>query len=352
LVDESDKATYWERKLENGESLEVLVPRRNDFADFTARISEALSILEVAESRSQLEILDDLNTANADVVRIRTHARDGADDGSIALEDGVLLCEKVRELVVAAACAATDKKSVFSNRKPDQAISYLRKVRLGQTERGSYVFTLISPVTPSLTLTPGQLIDVKEPFEREVMQTLARSLDAALKASQSSGQTGRLEPFSDAIKLGVNANLLEAVVGLSEGSGNQDVEVRFSWSHSREMPPPEIPRRIAIPQDVIPVIKEAARVFRETSPQEDFILVGTVVTLSSEDPESKGGKISVLGFVEDKARKVAVVLPPPEYRKAIKAHEEGLLVSCYGELIKEKGVYVLQNPRKFEIDEG
>ena len=157
-----------------------------------------------------------------------------------------------------------------------------------------------------------------------------------------------MEPFSEAVKLGVNANLLEAVVGLSEGSGDQDVEVSFSWSRSRETPP-EIPRRIAIPQDVIPVIKEAARVFRETSPQEDFALFGKVITLSSEEPENKGGKITVLGMVEDKARKVTITLPPSEYGKAINAHKESVLVSCHGELIKEKGIYVLHNPREFEL---
>ncbi|MGH9967098.1 MAG: hypothetical protein ACREBG_04600, partial [Pyrinomonadaceae bacterium] len=103
LAEESNKAAYWER-AEGGASFEVLVPRNIDMADFPSRIGELLTTLEVVEDRSQLEIFSDLVTAGADVIRVRTHARTGEDEGSLSLEDGVVLHEKVRELVLAAAC--------------------------------------------------------------------------------------------------------------------------------------------------------------------------------------------------------------------------------------------------------
>src|SRR5215510_6351960 len=77
-----DKASYWYNKEDSGEEVEILLPMRKDFADYTARMAEVLHALEIAEGRSQLEIVQDLNTINADVVRIRTHM-DEAEAGGI-----------------------------------------------------------------------------------------------------------------------------------------------------------------------------------------------------------------------------------------------------------------------------
>jgi hypothetical protein len=57
------------------------------------------------------------------------------------------------------------------------------KTRLGQTERGSYVLTVISPVRP-----PKQDLLVASvvppPFERQVTTLVADGLNATLEASE------------------------------------------------------------------------------------------------------------------------------------------------------------------------
>src|SRR6266567_8729063 len=193
-AEESAKAAYWQRSDEAEHGYEILVPRRSEFADFPARIGEVLSTLEVVENRSQLEIFNDLITSNADVIRVRTHSRDGEDNGSLSLEDGVMLHEKVREMILAAACATIRKSAVYAKRKPERAMSYLRRIRLGQTERGSYVFTLISPVTPALRIEHS-LFTTEEPFERRVVETLANALNATRDAAESSTTSLDMDPF-------------------------------------------------------------------------------------------------------------------------------------------------------------
>jgi hypothetical protein len=44
-----------------------LLPLRTDFADYTARMAELLHVLEVAEGRSQLEILQDLQMIDTEM---------------------------------------------------------------------------------------------------------------------------------------------------------------------------------------------------------------------------------------------------------------------------------------------
>ena len=56
--------------------------------------------------------------------------------------------ERARDLVLAAACAAITKRAYFATRKPTKATDYLSRVRMGQTERGSYVLTIRSDGMP------------------------------------------------------------------------------------------------------------------------------------------------------------------------------------------------------------
>ncbi|MGH9967264.1 MAG: hypothetical protein ACREBG_05450, partial [Pyrinomonadaceae bacterium] len=240
------------------------------------------------------------------------------------------------------------RSAVFAKRKPDQAMAYLRRVRLGQTERGSYVFTLISPVTPSLTITDEPfVITTEEPFERRVVETLANALSATRLAAERSTTSGDMSPFREAINRGVSANLFEAITGLSEASGDQTVEVNFSWARSRTLVR-QVPNSIGLTQDIIPLIREAARVFRATVPQEDFELQGSVVVLSRDEGEQTG-RITILGEVDDRLRRVSVVLPQTLYHEAIRAHDEGIPVLCFGELVREGRSFVLRNPHDFAL---
>src|SRR3990172_2873870 len=54
-----------------GGDFEIAVPLNRDLGDFVLRMADALRSLEAVEDRSQLEILDDLFTSSADIVRFR-----------------------------------------------------------------------------------------------------------------------------------------------------------------------------------------------------------------------------------------------------------------------------------------
>ncbi|HSN98708.1 MAG TPA: hypothetical protein VLS89_10505 [Candidatus Nanopelagicales bacterium] len=64
-----DVAGLW-RMLHGGEHIEVLAPLDPSLGDFASRMLDAIKTLEVVEGRSQLDILRDIATAMADVLRI------------------------------------------------------------------------------------------------------------------------------------------------------------------------------------------------------------------------------------------------------------------------------------------
>ena len=133
-----------------GSDFEVVLPLTRELGDFVLRMGDTLRTLEVVEDRSQLEILNDLLATSADIMRFRiTYAE--ATDGTIPIEEGAQIVQRARDMVMAGACAAIEKRAVFQTRKPNQAVEYLKKVRMGQTERGSYVVTVISRVSACFT---------------------------------------------------------------------------------------------------------------------------------------------------------------------------------------------------------
>ena len=184
------RANQWQeaQKLEAGAfwvkgDQEILLPLDITLIDFPNRMAEALGVLEKTEHRSQFEIFEDLVITNADVIRPRLIGVNG--DGTISLEQGTAIHQEARNLMLAAACSTIEKRSLFARRKPEQAMNYLNHARFGMPQRGSYILTIISPVSPKIAAGKdlfGKELETEVPFERKTVETLARALHATDQA--------------------------------------------------------------------------------------------------------------------------------------------------------------------------
>jgi hypothetical protein len=344
-VGATDRHSVWAKRTGNDE-YEASIPARRTLADYATRIGELLRTLEAAEGRSQLAIYADLQLSSSDVVRLRV-IDDDLSDGTVPINDGVALVDRARDMVLAAACAAVRPRPRYHSRHPDQANQFLDGVRLGQTEHGSFVLTVISRVAPSLGEDTGVLLD--EPFERRAVISLANGIAAALTAAESSSVDNAFGPFQDAVSAGVSANLCEAIVGVVGGvEHNRSLEVRFSWARSRPAPD-GVPERIFLPGDVMPVLDQASRIWKQRSPLDEYEFIGTVVKLARPDAAEEG-RVTLFGPVEDQQRHVTVVLDPQDYSVATRAHDERSPVTVTGDLGRAgNGTYVLNNPRGFQL---
>jgi hypothetical protein len=170
----------------------------------------------------ELAIYKDLSGADRDVVRVRT--ADADDDGSVSLDTGVRLVTEAREMLLAAACAAQSPQPRYRAGANREAIEYMRRVRLGQTEQGSFVVTLLAPVPPLLQpqLDPAWAALDDEPWERRVTRRLISALEASRNAAERA-LSGHPGAFERAVAQGVSANLCEAVANLIDQSSGVDL---------------------------------------------------------------------------------------------------------------------------------
>jgi hypothetical protein len=342
---EQHRYSLWNRQDDRG-IFEALLPLEHQFRDYKVRIAEMLSTLEIVERRSKIEILRDMMTTSSDVIRIRTEH--DSKENSIPLESGVALVKNARDLLLAAACSTVALRTYFPTRKPDEALKYLSNLRMGQTERGSFVITLLSPVTPDLKAL--EYSDSTDPFERRVTKTLMRALAALRDAAEQSAATGSIEPFETAISFGVSVNLCDALANLQEETRADKLDIGISWAPVRAVHESTIQNRVTITKDAVPVMREASRFFKSVAAQEGVSLRGFITELHRE-PQGEGS-VLIAGIVEGLLRNVRVTLPSSDYDRAILAHRDMIPVRCEGDLIREGRGYKLRNPRGFAIEAG
>lgn len=318
---------------------ETLAPFTSSLADYHRRVGEAISVLAQVEERSEADIWRDISCAGCDVVRVRAGGEDRA-QGTISIEDGVSLFERSRDMLTAAACAAHAPRAVYAARRPSPAVSYMERVRLGQTEVGSFVVNLLSPVPPELQPTLAAEPDGRDyddtPFERRVTTTLMQSLRVLTQAATKAVAGGSFAPFDDAVGLGVSANLCDAVVALHQVAHAPELEVSVTWAAVRPPASKSVESLVRIGGDVVEPLREASRVFRNKQPQKEAELTGYVVKLAREEGEVLG-RVTVWGRLagSGEVRRTAVELPARLYEQALDAHKEGVPVRMVGELRRE-----------------
>jgi hypothetical protein len=332
-----------------GDNFEVSLPLSTALRDFPFRMFDTLKTLEVVENRDQLEIFADLKSSATDVVRVRLADPD-VRDGSLPLERAAEVVSRSFDMMLAAACATVDPKYYFPSRKPQLATDYMRNVRMGQTERGSFVVTILSRVTPVLSHVRVQDAEtMPAPFERKVTQKLSSALNAIVGSAKVAVATGDVNPFEVSVSEGVSANLCDALAGMSEADGNgADLDVSLAWARVRPADAGPLVRH-RIGKDVVPVLREVSRIFKSRAPLEDFEVRGPVFRMVRDPVGASDGEVTIAGFIEGVARSIWVHLGGSDYLSAADAFKNQRLVCVTGILRKEGGRYRLSNPKNFRI---
>jgi hypothetical protein len=296
------------------------------------------------ENRTAEQIIRDIRSSGSDVIRIRL--RGASDAGRISIEQGARAFLRTRDLLLAAACAAVDKRPIYSRRKPARAMEYLNRTKFGPTESGSFVLTIESSVPPQLA-TATELSGVEpEPFDRSVCLVLANATSAARRIIDQISVMSSMDTVVAGVQHGVSSNLCEALAGLIDDAGmSQSMEMSFRWASAR--PVGEAPRAVAFESDAAPFLWEMGKTLREQSTIGDFELVGPVHKLTSAAP-GHGGEIIVAMTEPWPGRKVRVVLAGPEYQRAAQAHAAGRWISCEGELVRQGDTTALLNARNLK----
>jgi hypothetical protein len=82
-----------------------------------------------------------------------------------------------------------------------------------------------------------------------------------------------------------------------------------------------VPSRIFLGSDSIPLIQEAARLFKDTAPVEDVEMQGFVTRLARA-PKERSGEVTLEGLLDGQLRRADVELGEGIYSQGMHAHEQ------------------------------
>ena len=222
-----------------------------------------------------------------------------------------------------------------------EAGNYLNQVRIGQTEPGSFVVTLLTPVIapPMQQLLLPDAEDSNEPIARQMTRRLCNALAATRQATERT-ISGDAEAFADAVSSGVSANLCDALVQMIEPFPVLGVSV--TWARTRPMSTAR--NTVRFTKDDTPILDEAARVFRNREPRPDVHLLCSVQRLQRDDSETDG-TVTLRKSLEGKIQSVTTVLNQSDYNRAIDAHKGKEPIIAEGDLDRFGQRWRLLNPR-------
>ena len=323
-----------------GQSLpEIIIPRTHQLGDYASVVSRLIAIFARVAEVGEATLYNDLITADRDVIRAR--AVDVAGDGTVDLGSGVKMVRAARDLVLAIACSLSGWRPFYRTGANREANEFLRRMRLGQTEQGSFVVTLLTPTILPLDqdiLSPDHEIDTTI-MTRRVTLRLAQALTAARGAVEiASGGDGNA--FSQAFTRGVSANLCEALVDLIEPFPALDISI--TWARTYRMSTPR--QTVSFTGDDVPILRAAAQLFRSREPQPDVRLTGSVRILRREESE-RDGTVTIRASVNGGLQSVTATLTQSDYDRAIRAHEERWPVVVAGDLERIGQRWHLHTPR-------
>lgn len=317
---------------------EVIIPRTERLGDYAQVVGQLIGIFAKEASLDHLSVYRALVTTDRDAVRLRVP--DGADDGSLPLAAATALVRGAWDLLLAAACSLRRPQAVFRAGANREAIELLRQVRLGQTEQGSFAITLLTPVVPPpmpMLLAGGESAVI--PDARRLTLRLREAL-TAVRAATESASTGDGAAFSDVMERGVSANLCEALDRLIQPFSGLDIGL--SWARTR--PETSLPPVFRFAKTDTPILREAARTFRNRAPKPDVALYGFVRILKRKEAE-RDGTIVLTTSLDGKERSVRALLPQADYERALEAHGQRAVIGIKGDLEQVGGLRQLLNPR-------
>jgi len=298
---------------------EILIPVSQGDPSYGFIVRKLLRVFAEVAGMDEAQVYRDLLVANRDVIRFRAPSED---DGTVSIEDGLSLVGSARDMFSAAAASIGQAKAIYRPKSNKSVSNLINGTRLGQTEHGSYVVTVLTPLLAS-ELDMYGLDPAPEPFARQATLRFA----TALSTTRDAARSPELQAFLDGIKHGVSANLCESLADAITPFKGLDVSI--TWARTR---PRKVARtNVSFTDSDAPYLRDIARIFRESEPESDVTIIGSVVMLEGQGG-GEPGTVVIRGLKDDKPISVSVSLESDDYSAMIKAHEDQAWVQAHGEL--------------------
>ena len=319
----------------NGE-YEVQLPLERGLADYAEAIESVARKAAEFEHRSESAVLHDFLQPRRDIVRFALEGQ-STSDGTIGLVDGLEMLSGAKKSLLASACSAKRPARFHKRMALAEADAFVHACHLGQTEVGSFVLTVETP------LDTGAPAIVGPSFGRKATTYLIESVSRLANAIRQDTISTLLEDEGGSV---VSANLCDALVELMPGDGSADLRLSTTWSPM--LPQAQsVPSLVKIDRDMYESVADLAQKLRPADEPLPDAFVGYVTELAGGWlPE---GEVKLRIIVDDEMLEARAMLSRLDYQTAAKAHLTEQAVSVHGVLHRGRRSHHVKDITSFSI---
>ena len=314
---------------------QIDLPVSRDLRDYNAAMYSAMEIIAQSNKKSVEQVILELLNPLSDVLRLRIKEPD-IEAGSILFEDAIQLYDSAKKLLMATAMDVVRPQLYHVGRPENSIVEFINSCRFGQTEIGSYVVSIVCPISK---IDKNQFVQLSifndadegaQSLTRKVVNKLITSVDKVKAAINK----GNLDDFIDdnvGTSDNVSANFLDALSSINIYRNDSTLDIMAIYA-------PTIRGNrlsntaVSIDHDYYMPIDTLAKKYKIVQESEKTYF-GMVKKLDAPpDPSArKHGNVSIV-FLDDnqKAALASVVLSPENYDAAIEAHRLGKTVKVIG----------------------
>jgi hypothetical protein len=328
--------------------IEIILNRNPDEAGASTRIEQAVRTLSQIYGEAFEATAAKIRMLDYDVIKAilpdRTVFRD-----SIRFRLGERFLSGLRRLLTSTAIAQHTGSTHFIQ-SDLKGLEFVGNCRLGHTFRGSFGFTIESPVGPR-GYPDDEFPHGPAPFERRVVERLA----VGLRAVETSVRTDDIRAIESQLTSGANVNMLDDLSTLIQHTEGAELKFSFAFSDAWQSNLDQTTQATILPR-AIDFTQELVRRYRLQEKASTVTLVGHVYRLEARgDPSdlfneqtTRDASIEVAGG-EYEGKTFRLRLPPDDYISAIHAHESGKVVVVEGSLEQNSRGYSLSRVQNFRV---
>lgn len=324
----------------------ILIPRDTGLDDYRPRLTQALARVSDTYNWSVANLAEQVAAVSADLffVRVDQHMS----DGTIPLRQASALLENIDDMIRSAALTAANPRSTGRGRIPTAVNEFLNDdVRMGHTKRGSFIITVAARLdAPATDDTPADSIDdeLAPSFTRQVMTTLARSLDVTKQVAENHLDAPNID---DAIASGMRLPMVKALQAMGSGEGLRALDMTFEWAPVERQRTP-VKSKIEMTRETVQLLERVSDRLVRKDPPKQVTVTGPVIELRrGDDRDDDGvgaGDIVLRADIDNAWRKVNITLTGDDYDIAIQAHREKFPLTVTGILDKPGRSWTLEHP--------
>lgn len=338
------------RKEDNNNVSEIIIPLTRDFSDYENAILNAINLIAKYEQRDPIQLINDLLLPPADQIRFRVN-NTRTKDGLISLSEGFMLLDSAKKSLLATAHDILKPEIYHKRLFLKDAQQFIDSCMMGQTERGSFIASIVCPIGNNSTDDKYQqlslfdsLNDLTTSFTRQVTTKLMKSIGhvKSVIENQSHADLENNEAIS--------ANFLESLIEMGEYGENEEIQIMCSWSPTAPQQDSSAPTSVTMTRDYILPLERIVEHIRERNADEIGEFVGRISEVKA-DPDAStrsDGQIIFNCIGESGAIKTKVTLKKDDFQQALIAFEQGKNIKILGMLRMSGRSKIIENS-SFEV---